>query len=96
VQGSISGPPDLLETNRADVTLAYDYLLSDLLSLAVSYDFSRETWAAVPTDTHRISFDVTLAPLDTSQVTLGVVFEHRPFFLEWSVDVQLLIGIELL
>lgn len=96
VQGSISGPPDLIETNRADVTVAYDCLLSNLFSLTATYDFSRETWAAVPTDTHRISFDVTLAPLDTSQVTLGVVFEHRPFFLEWSVDVQLSIGIELL
>jgi hypothetical protein len=96
VQGSFSGPPDLLETNRADVTVAYDCLLSDFLSLAVSYGFSRETWIGVPTDTHRISFDVTIEPLETALVTLGVVLEHRPFFLEWSVDVQLSIGIELL
>jgi len=96
VQGSLSGPPSIFEENRMDVTVAYDYLFSDLLSLAVSYEFSRETWASQPTDIHRLAFDATLEPLDTALVTLGVTFERRPYYTEWNVDLKLSIGIELL
>lgn len=96
IQGSFSGPPAFFETNRIDVTVAYDYLFSYLLSMAVKYDFSRETWVSESTDIHRVTFDATLEPLDTAQITFGVVFEHRPYFVEWSVDLKLSIGIELL
>lgn len=96
VQGSFSGQPDFLEVNRIDVTIAYDCLLSDFLNLTTSYDFSRETWAAEATDIHRIVFDLTLEPLDTAAVTFGVALEHRPYYVEWSVDLRLTIGIDLL
>jgi hypothetical protein len=96
VQGTFSGLPNLLETNRVDVTIAYDWILSDLLALTAAYDFSRETWVSEPTDTNRISLDATLKPLSTAEVTFSVVFEHRPYFTEWEVDLQLSIGIELL
>ena len=96
VQGSFSGPPDLLTTNRIDMSVGYDCLLSDFLSLSTAYEFSRETWGAEPTDIHRITLDLTLEPLDTAQVTFGVVLEHRPYYLEWSIDLRLSIGIELL
>jgi len=96
IQGSFSGQPDLLETNRIDVTVAYDWLLTDFLGLAATYDFSRETWVAEPTDIHRIALDFTLTPLDTAEVVFSVVFERRPYYLEWNVDLQLKIGIDLL
>lgn len=96
VQGSFSGAPDLLETNRIDVTIAYDFLIADFLNLAAAYDFSRETWAAEATDIHRLTFDLLLTPVDTATVVLGVQFEHRPYYLEWNIDVQLSIQMELL
>jgi hypothetical protein len=96
IQGSFSGPPNLLETNRVDVTMAFDSLLSDVFSLGATYEFSRETWISEPTDIHRITLDVTLTPIDTAHATLSLVLEHRPYYTEWDVDVQLGIGIELL
>ena len=83
VQGTISGPPNLSETNRIDVTASYDYLVWDFLSLAAAYTFSRETWVSVPTDIHQISLDVVLTPLHTSSVVLSLRFEQRPYYLEW-------------
>ena len=96
VQGSFSGPPDLLETNRIDVTVGYDFLIADFLNLNAAYDFSRETWAGDPTDIHTLSFDLQLTPVDTADVVLGVSLEHRPYYLEWDIDVQLSIQMELL
>jgi hypothetical protein len=96
VQGSFSGPTDLLETNRIDVTVSYDFLIVDFLNLNVAYDFSRETWAAEPTDIHSLSFDLLLTPVDTADIVLGVSLEHRPYYLEWNIDVQLSIQMGLL
>ena len=96
VQGSFSGPPDLLDTNRIDATMSYDCLLSDIMSLGTSYEFARETWAGEPTDTHTVTFDLTLEPIDTAQALLSVVFERLPYYVEWGVDLQLSIQIELL
>jgi len=96
VQGSFSGPTDLLETNRVDVTVAYDFLIAEFLNLNASYDFSRETWAGEATDIHRLSFDLLLTPVDTADVVLGASLEHRPYYLEWDIDVQLSIQMELL
>jgi hypothetical protein len=96
VQGTISGPPALLEQNRIDLTASYDLLLSGFLSLKAAYDFSRETWAGVATDTHQISLDVSVQPFDSASVVLSVVLEHRPYYLEWNVDVGLSISMELL
>jgi hypothetical protein len=96
VQGSFSGPTDLLETNRIDVTAGYDFLIADFLNLSAAYDFSRETWAAEATDIHNVSFDLLLSPVDTADVVLGVSLEHRPYYVEWNIDVQLSIQMELL
>ena len=96
VQGSFSGPADLLETNRIDVTVAYDFLIADFLNLSATYDFSRETWAAEPTDIHSLSLDLLLTPVETADVVLGVSLEHRPYYLEWDIDGQLSIQMELL
>ncbi len=96
VQGTFSGPIDFAETHRIDATLGYDYLVADFLSLSASYDFSRETWGGEPTDTHRVSADLSITPVDTAAVVVGVLLEHRPYYLEWRVDVQLSIQMELL
>jgi len=96
VQGSISGPPELLETNRIDVTASYDLLISDFLTVTSTYGFSRETWGGEPTDIHRIALDLLLTPLENADVVLGMLIEHRPYYLEWSVDVQLVIQMDLL
>jgi hypothetical protein len=94
--GSFSGPTDLLDTNRIDLTLEYDFLIADFLNLNAAYDFSRETWAGEPTDIHKLSFDLLLTPVDTADVVLGISLEHRPYYLEWSIDVQLSIQMDLL
>lgn len=96
VQGSISGPPELLETNRIDVAASYDFLISDFLSLTIAYGFARETWVGEPTDIHKISVDLLLTPLENADVVLGMLIEHRPYYIEWSVDVQLVIQMDLL
>lgn len=96
IQGTISGPPTLLETNRIDVTAEYDYLISGFLNLEATYDFSRETWIGEPTDIHRFAVNFVMQPLPSADVVLGMVFEHRPYFLEWNVDVKLSISMDLL
>ena len=96
VQGSFSGPPTIIERNRVDLMASYDYLIADFLTAGVSYRFSRETYGGVPTDTHRVSFDISLKPLSSADVGLSVVLEHRPYYLEWSVDIALSITMDLL
>jgi len=96
VQGSFSGKTDLFETNRIDLTVAYDFLIADFLNLSTAYDFSRETWGGEPTDIHVVSFDLLLTPVDTADVVIGVSLEHRPYYIEWDIDVQLSIQMELL
>ncbi len=96
VQGSFSGPADLLETNRIDVTVGYDFLIADFLNLSAAYDFSRETWASAPTDIHSLTLDLQLTPVDTAAVVLGISLEHRPYYTEWNIDVQLSIQMDLL
>ena len=96
VNGSISGPPNLSVTNRIDLGTEYDYIISEFLNLKATYAFSRETWASIPTDVHHIGLNVVLTPLSTANVTLQVSLEHRPYYLEWSVDIRLGISIQLL
>lgn len=96
VQGSFSGPPDIMTTNRVDLTGAYDYFISNFLSANATYNFSRETWVGEPTDTHRMSLEFVLSPVDTANVVAGIFLEYRPYYLEWSVDVQLSIQMDLL
>ncbi|HHK66853.1 MAG TPA: hypothetical protein ENJ47_00395 [Candidatus Acetothermia bacterium] len=96
VQGSFSGPPTILEQNRIDLTASYDYLITDFLNAGATYRFSRETWASVPTDVHRICLDLTLRPLSSANVGLSVILEHKPYYTEWSVDVALSISMDLL
>ncbi|MFC2082893.1 hypothetical protein ACFLSG_02495 [Candidatus Bipolaricaulota bacterium] len=96
VQGSFSGPPEITMSNRVDFTGAYDYFISNFLSANAAYNFSRETWVGEPTDTHRMSLEFVLSPVDTANVVAGVFLEYRPYYLEWSVDVQLSIQMDLL
>jgi len=96
VQGSFSGSPEILTTNRVDITGAYDYFISNFLSASATYDFSRETWGGEPTDTHRMLLEFVLSPVDTANVVAGVSFEYKPYFLEWSIDVRLSIQMDLL
>ncbi len=96
MQGSFSGPLDILMTNRIDLKGSYDYFISNFLSAGATYDFSRETWAGLPTDTHQIAFELELSPVDSANVVAGVFLEYRPYYLEWSVDIQLSIQMDLL
>jgi hypothetical protein len=96
LEGSFSGPLDILMTHRVDLTGSYDYFISNFLSATATYDFSRETWAGLPTDTHQMSLEFVLSPVDTANVVVGVFLEHRPYYLEWSVDIQLSIQMDLL
>lgn len=94
--GSFSGPSDFLTTHRFDLTGSYDYFISNFLSLQAAYGFARETWASESTDTHRLSLELVLSPVDTASVVLGVTMEHRPYYLEWDTDVQISIEMDLL
>jgi len=96
VQGILSGPPALAEQNTIDLSVSYDYMAYEFLTLRAAYGFSRETWVGMPTDTHRVSLDVVITPLRSAGVVVGLVLEHRPYYLEWSVDATLAIEIELL
>ena len=83
-------------THRLDVTGSYDYFISNFLSASAAYDFSRETWDGIPTDTHRMSLEFVLSPVDTANVVAGLSLEHRSYFQEWSIDFQLSIQTDLL
>jgi len=96
LQGSFSGPTTLLESHRIDFTGSYDYFISNFLSMQATYGFARETWAGEPTDTHKVSLELVLSPVDTASVVLGVSLEHRPYYLEWDTDVRLSIEMDLL
>lgn len=96
VEGCFSGAPAIFTTNRIDFTGSYAYFISDFLSATATYRFSRETWNAKPTDTHRMSLELILSPVDTANVVLSVVIEDKPHFLEWSVDIRLAIQMDLL
>ncbi|MCK5586133.1 hypothetical protein KAJ02_08680 [Candidatus Bipolaricaulota bacterium] len=96
LEGSFSGPPEILMTHRVDITGSYDYFISNFLSANATYNFSRETWGSEPTNIHRMSLEFILSPLNTANIVAGVFFEYKPYFLEWSVDVQLSIQMDLL
>ncbi len=97
VQGSFSGPPDILiMTHRADITGSYDYFISNFLSANATYNFAREIWGGESTDTHLVALEFVLSPVDTANVVAGVSLEHKPYYLEWSVEVQLSIQMDLL
>ena len=96
VQGYFTGSPDISMTHRLDVTGSYDYFISNFLSASAAYDFSRETWDGIPTDTHRMSLEFVLSPVDTANVVAGLSLEHRSYFQEWSIDFQLSIQMDLL
>jgi len=96
VQGSFSGPPEILLTHRIDMIGSYDYLISSFLAARATYNFSRETWVGETTDTHYMSLEFTLSPVQTANVVVGISLEHRSFFDEWNVDVQLSIQMDLL
>ena len=96
MQGSFSGPLDILMTHRIDLTSSYGYFISSFLSTNATYDFSRETWGGLPTDTHRFVFEFVLSPVDTANVVAGVSLEHKPYYLEWDTNIQLSIQMDLL
>lgn len=95
-QGSFLGSYEILQTHQISLALSCDYVLTDIISLFSSYSFSRETWDGVPTDTHTISLELELTPIETARVALGMHFAHEPYYLEWSMDVTLLISMDLL
>jgi len=79
-----------------EIRLGCDYVLTDTVSLASSYSFVRETWDGVHTDIHAVSLEAALTPIETAQVAFGLELSHEPYFLEWSTDFTLLIGMDLL
>jgi hypothetical protein len=96
LSGSLSGPPAILTTNRIDLGAEVDYIVSEFLNLKATYAFARETWAEKPTDVYNIGLEFVLTPLDAADVTLAVLLEHRPYYLEWSVNVRFGLSIQLL
>ena len=96
IKGTFSGTYDFLRTNQIEITACYDYFISNIVSLSSEYSFSRETWDGTTTDKHNLKFDLILTPVEGSNVTLGFQFGYEPYFLEWSQDVKLTIGMKLL
>jgi hypothetical protein len=96
IRGTFSGTYDFLRTNQIEVTMCFDYFISDIVSLSSEYSFSRETWDGAATDKHNLEFDLILTPIKGSNITLGFQFGYEPYFLEWSQDVKFTIGMKLL
>ncbi len=96
VQGSITGSYDIVTNHELSLTTSYDYVISDFLSLAATYTFSQEAYGGGPSNSHAISLDFEFTPIKTARVTLEVRLAHEPYYLEWSQEVRLSIGMDLL
>ncbi len=96
IRGDFSGAYNFLRTNQMDIKTSYDYTVTDWLSAAVAYSFSRETWDGVPTDKHELSLDVTFTPVKGASVVLSMHFAHEPYYLEWKQEIKFQIGMKLL
>lgn len=96
VQGNLSGSSNIIKNHQLDLSVSYDYSLSSILSLSGSYTFSQEAHNGDIANSHHITFDLTLTPIRTARVTLEMRFAHEPYYLEWSQEVRLNIGMDLL
>ncbi|MCD5416157.1 hypothetical protein LR032_03525 [Candidatus Bipolaricaulota bacterium] len=96
ISGSFSGAYDFLATHQIRITAAYDYIISDIVSLSALHSFSRETRGGLPTDKHDLAIDLMLTPVEGAYVALGMRFAHRPWFLELRKDITFRIGMDLL
>jgi hypothetical protein len=94
--GIFSGALDVAQMHRIDLSSSYEYLIFDFLSTKAAYVFSRETWVGQPTDTHRVSVDFVLSPLEATSITAGLVMESKPHYLHWSIDLRFAIETSLL
>ena len=96
IQGSLSGSADIVHNHQLELSLSYDYLMSSILSLSGEYTFSQTVHNGELQNSHRITLNLTITPIKTASVTLEMRFGHEPYYLEWSQEVRLNIGIELL
>ncbi len=96
IKGSLSGSADIVHNHQLELGLTYDYLLSSILILSGGYTFSQTTYNGELQNSHRIALNLTISPVKTATVTLEMRFSHEPYYLEWSQEVRLSIGMELL
>ena len=99
VQGhasTLAGSFDILQNNELAITLGYDYLLADRLSVFSSYSYSSETRKGSKRVFQILATELVLTPLEDAKVALGIRFEHKPEYLEWAADIDLSIAVDLL
>ncbi len=96
IQGSITGPLDIVKEHELSAAASYDYLISDFLSFSGSYTFVQEARPGEVDDSHKITINLDFTPIRTARITLEMMFEHEPYYLEWSQEVRLSIGTDLL
>ncbi len=96
VHGTLSGSSDIIKNHELELSLSYDYLLSPILSVSGGYTFAQDTYNGEPENSHHITLDLSLTPIKTAHVTLEVRFINEPYYIEWSQEVRLGIGMELL
>ncbi len=96
VQGHITGSSDILKSHDMSLAMSYDYLISDFLSASGSYSFNQEANSDEVANSYEIDLNLNFTPIKTARITLEMRFSYEPYYLEWSQEVQLSIGMELL
>ncbi len=96
VRGTFSSSYDILNTYRCDLQLAYDYDLTDFLTVSSAFSFLGEIWNGEPRDTHNVTLDVQLKPLPGANVTFETQLRREPEYLEWGTEISIRVGIDLL
>jgi len=100
ISAAVSGAYNIRQANRIEFTASYNYLASEMYSLAVSYDYLREQFLSFdgnigdPTATHDITINLNITPTSNTLVTMSIRLCHEEHYTEWCGDVSLSIGLD--
>jgi hypothetical protein len=96
IQSLISGPLDILQSRRVEFALDYDHLLSEKFRMSSSYSFTQETSEGVSINAHSVSFRFIWVLTEKAHLTLGMRFAYEQPEDQWSTDIGLFVGMDLL
>ncbi len=95
-QASISGPYDILQNRRIELALDYDRLLFEKFKISSSYSFAQEASKGVSLNAHCVSLRFIWALTEKTRLTLGMRFSYEQPDNQWSTDIGLFVGVDLL
>jgi len=96
VQASISGPYDILQNRQIKFALDYDRILSEEIRMSSSYSFAQETAEGTSMNSHCVSFRLIWVLTEKAHLTLGMRFSYEQPYNQWSTDIGLFLGMDLL